>query len=149
MSKLFEYDNQMNRKLLPYIKQGRETENSGWNIFAHLVITKKIWLKRLQGEAWSHLSIWPEAGHEELESWLDENQHAFHTFLAEKSPEDLNQPFRYKNSKGKQFENRVIDTLLHLVTHGAYHRGQIAKLIKKSGQNPPNTDFITHIREEV
>jgi uncharacterized damage-inducible protein DinB len=40
----------------------------------------------------------------------------------------------------------VIDILTHVVVHGAYHRGQIAKLLGRAGVAAVNTDYITFAR---
>jgi uncharacterized damage-inducible protein DinB len=36
--------------------------------------------------------------------------------------------------------------LLHVVSHGAYHRGQIASDLRNSGGEPVLTDFIHWVR---
>jgi uncharacterized damage-inducible protein DinB len=36
--------------------------------------------------------------------------------------------------------------LMHVALHGAYHRGQIAQVIRQGGGEPVNTDFITFQR---
>ena len=37
------------------------------------------------------------------------------------------------------------DTLLHVVTHGTYHRGQIACFLKLHGLEPAETDYILFV----
>jgi uncharacterized damage-inducible protein DinB len=40
----------------------------------------------------------------------------------------------------------VIDILTDVVIHGAYHRGQVARIIGRGGGQSPNTDYIAYIR---
>ena len=53
---------------------------------------------------------------------------------------------RYKNTKGDEYVNSVLDMLTHVVIHGAYHRGQIARIIGRAGGQTPNTDYIAYVR---
>ena len=62
-------------------------------------------------------------------------------------PGQLEVPIRYRNTKGQEFATPVLDILTHVVIHGAYHRGQIAKCIGRCGGVAVNTDFITFARE--
>lgn len=54
----------------------------------------------------------------------------------------------YRSSQGTPFQTSVGDILMHLASHGAYHRGQIALLLRQAGAEPLNTDFITFVREQ-
>ena len=59
------------------------------------------------------------------------------------------------NSRGGEIETtgavnfmeQADNTLLHVVMHGAYHRGQIAAAIRAAGGEPAYTDFIHCIRQ--
>ena len=53
----------------------------------------------------------------------------------------------YTNSKGELWENRVLDVLSHVLLHSAYHRGQIALEIRRSGSAPAYTDYIHAVRQ--
>lgn len=54
--------------------------------------------------------------------------------------------------RGKQCaEERVaavIDIVTHVVIHGAYHRGQIAKMVARAGTAVVNTDYVMWLRAE-
>ena len=43
----------------------------------------------------------------------------------------------------------ALDILTQVVTHGSYHRGQIAKILGQSGESSINTDFIVYTIEEL
>jgi uncharacterized damage-inducible protein DinB len=52
----------------------------------------------------------------------------------------------YKNSQGETWSSRKDDILMHLITHGTYHRGQVATAMRAAGFTPAYTDFIHSIR---
>ena len=52
----------------------------------------------------------------------------------------------YTNSAGLEFDSTVGDILLHVALHGAYHRGQIALLVRAGGSAPAPTDYIQFTR---
>ena len=66
---------------------------------------------------------------------------------ASDSYSDLTAQASYQNSKGEKFSSRQADILMHVVMHGAYHRGQIAAAIRAAGSEPAYTDFIHCIRQ--
>ena len=55
----------------------------------------------------------------------------------------------YKNSKGEAWTSSVLDVLTHVVMHSAYHRGQIASVMRAGGGTPAYTDFIHAARQRL
>ena len=53
----------------------------------------------------------------------------------------------YRNSKGEPWTSTVGDILTHVVTHSAYHRGQVASELRAAGFEPAYTDFIHAVRQ--
>ncbi len=49
---------------------------------------------------------------------------------------------RHEKPEGEKWSSRADDILMHVVIHGAYHRGQIATLVRQSGETPAYTDYI-------
>ncbi len=68
-------------------------------------------------------------------------------FLGQLSPAGLLETVVYKNSKGEPWTSTVEDILTHVVLHSAYHRGQIASLMRAGGEQPAYTDFIHAVRQ--
>lgn len=55
----------------------------------------------------------------------------------------LQQPLRYKNLKGVDFEDPLYVILNHVFNHGTYHRGQLVTMLRALGVSEiPQTDFI-------
>jgi uncharacterized damage-inducible protein DinB len=76
-----------------------------------------------------------------------ENEAGYRAFVEQLSEDELAETVRYRTSQGKEFVTPVLDILTQVVTHGPYHRGQIAKAIGRVGGAAVNTDFITIARE--
>ena len=55
----------------------------------------------------------------------------------------------YTNSSGERFRTPLGEILLHVTHHGEHHRGQIARAVRRAGDEPVNTDFITFVRERA
>jgi uncharacterized damage-inducible protein DinB len=60
---------------------------------------------------------------------------------------NFNETLTYKNIKGEQHENSVVDIFNHVLLHSTYHRGQLATLVRQLGFTPVVTDYITYCRE--
>lgn len=56
----------------------------------------------------------------------------------------LDATIEYTNSRGVRFTSRVEDVLMHVVIHGAHHRGKSA--LRAEGAEPPYIDFIHAVR---
>jgi uncharacterized damage-inducible protein DinB len=108
----------------------------------HIVGTEYTWLARIVGRK-SVLSVWPEIDLDACGTRLADLPAKWTKTLAEHPPVKL---VTYKNSKGESYENSVEDIVLHVVHHGAYHRGQIAAALRAAGHEPPYTDFIHYAR---
>lgn len=143
---LYEYDSTVNRQLLHKLRSLQQTDEKTKSIFSHLLGAKRIWIKRLNGEDLSGIAVWPEMNWDECEALIAENQNGYREFLKDKTDEELESILIYKNSKGTEFQNSVRDILMHVLFHGSYHRGQIARAIRQSGEDPIPTDYILYVR---
>lgn len=143
---LFKYDSYANLKLLELLKNLPLIDENAKSIFAHLLNAKRLWLKRIKQEGYKNIEIWPTLDWDECNFLIRENESSYHNYLADKRDTELKAKIRYQNSKGKTFLTPVRDILMHVLIHGGYHRGQIAKFIKKAGGESINTDYITYVR---
>jgi len=53
---------------------------------------------------------------------------------------------QYRTTTGAPYENTVEEILTQVLLHGAYHRGQIALLVRQLDGQPAVTDFIAWVR---
>jgi uncharacterized damage-inducible protein DinB len=114
-------------------------------VIAHIVGAERVWLSRIDSTK-SPVAVWPNLTLDEVERLLKENFEGYKRFLGPLSSEGLQQPITYRNSAGDQFTSTVEDILTHVVTHGSYHRGQVAAAVRAAGGTPNATDYIAYIR---
>ncbi|MEO7647845.1 MAG: DinB family protein [Gemmatimonadaceae bacterium] len=116
---------------------------------AHIVTSEWIWLRRWRGESPSAVPEWGSL-HEAaaLTRKLGEAEADRTAFLKELTDDDLTKPLTYKNLKGEEWRQPLVDQLVHVVNHSTYHRGQIATLSRQAGFAAPATDLIVFKREE-
>lgn len=142
LQRLFNYDEWANLEVLRVLRSS-STEKSQ-KLLAHILSAERLWLERLQQRPQSR-AVWPELALEQCEKEIKdlatEWKHRLH------SGSDLNREVSYKNSKGEPWTSREEDILLHVITHSAYHRGQIAADLRAAGVQPAYTDFIHGVRQ--
>lgn len=109
----------------------------------HLLGAEWIWLERWQGR--SPRMVPSPAEFPSLvtvESRWREVERDLRAYLVGLSPEALQQPLTYTNLRGESFSYPLWQTLLHLVNHQTYHRGQITTLLRQLGVSPPAVDYL-------
>jgi uncharacterized damage-inducible protein DinB len=115
-------------------------------LYAHLLAAEHVWLSRIADRE-PDVPVWPALDLDECAA-LSARTHAEFALLAETlSSGELQRTVRYRNSKGDEFVNTVEDIFLHIALHGAYHRGQVARIVRGEGGAPQATDYIFFIRE--
>lgn len=116
---------------------------------AHIVTSEWIWLRRWRGENPSAPPDWGSLAEATgLSLKLREVEADRATFLGDLSDEDLAKPLAYRNLKGEEWRQPLVDQLVHVVNHSTYHRGQVATLSRQAGFASPTTDLIVFKREE-
>jgi len=114
-------------------------------LYAHILGAEEVWLSRLAGST-SRLAVWPAVALGDLEAAARDAQRGWRDFLQGLASPDLHREVAYVNSAGQAFSSRVLDIILHVCLHGAYHRGQIALLLRGIGAAPAPTDYIAFVR---
>lgn len=114
-------------------------------LLSHLLAAEHVWLARLERRT-PRLAVWPTLSLAECEILAAENAAGYSDYLAQLNEQGLSKVIEYQNQKGDRFATAVVDILTQVVTHGPYHRGQIAKMIGRTGRPAPETDFIHYIR---
>ncbi|NBB85389.1 MAG: damage-inducible protein DinB [Bacteroidetes bacterium] len=143
---LFRYTDWAHRRWLDHLREALPAADRPRQLLAHIAVSETVWIRRLRGEDASDLDLWPDAAWEETARRLDDNHAAYADYLGGLSADDLRIPARYKNTKGHTYETPIGEVLLHVVTHGHYHRGQIAVAVREADAEPVNTDYITYVR---
>ena len=144
--KLFDYDFWANERMLASMEATAGLAEEAVKKMSHILMAKALWLSRLiPGTLTPDLQalVTPAEGRR-LNGELKDRAEKYLSSITEGQ---LAEKIAYKNTKGIPFEFPLVDILAHMANHGTYHRGQVATLIKRSGGNPPETDYIVFIRQ--
>ena len=93
------------------------------------------------------MAVWDNFTIEECYTLSVEVTSKWINLLEGKENEFLEKRFKYKNSKGDDFDNSLKDIVTHIINHSTYHRAQIAQIVKRSEGTPAVTDYIVYQRE--
>ena len=150
----FEYEKDVQADLLDVLEQvhpeRRDTAAflESVDLFDHMIKARTIWLHRLgSGEAPASMS---SKGSQltAIKEGLAKVGEGWTRWLADADDETLERMVTYGKTEGPKNTGRTEDILTQLLTHGAYHRGQIATRLRSIGVDPPKTDFILWCRRQ-
>jgi len=114
-------------------------------LYAHVLGAEARWLARIAYRE-PDVPVWPTLTIDEAASLAARNASELDALTSTFSPRDLEREITYQNSAGQTFTSTVEDILLHVALHGAYHRGQVALVIRGNGGEPASTDYIAFVR---
>ena len=141
----FAYDAWANREVVAAMRSAGATGRSK-QLMSHIFAAERVWIERLTQQEQS-VPVWPEWDMNRLDLEATDMSRRWEEYLDQRADSNLDQSIHYKNTKGQQWSSTVIDVLTHVLTHSAYHRGQIASHMREKGQTPAYTDFIHGIRQ--
>ena len=111
----------------------------------HMLATEVVWLSRCEGhslgEAPDYSGCSDAAALRSI--WMSFWNRQFR-FLRDMSEEDLGQLVAIRTRGGIETAQMLSDTLIHVVNHSTYHRGQAASQIRELGSVPPGTDYFLY-----
>ncbi len=141
--RLFSYDQWANREVLRVLPLAPTRSRE---LLAHVLSAERLWWERIHQQTQS-LPVWPNFTLDECERQVKEVSDLWREYFAKLPESGLSQIILYKNTVGESWSNTVEDILMHVYTHSAYHRGQIATNMREAGGMPAYTDFIHSIRQ--
>jgi len=131
--------------VLESLERSTEPTPDSLELLAHVLGAEHVWISRLVGRP-VEFAVWPRLSKAECARLLERNRRELTDYLAARTEQGLGEEVTYVNSAGRQFTSRADDILIQIFTHGAYHRGQIARSLRIAGQEPNPTDYIAFIR---
>ena len=146
LRRLFSYDEWANREVLGVLSGNHPDVASSRKLLAHIIAAEWVWLDRLEGRPQS-TPVWPDLTLEECRQHTARLPRLWEAYLDRLSPAQLSSTIAYKNTKGEVWTSAIEDVLLHVTTHSAYHRGQIAANLRAAGLQPAYTDYIHGVRQ--
>ncbi len=117
-------------------------------LLSHVVAAQYIWLARVSGKPELAMPVWGELSLAKIREVIPAAYHDWKAFLQSRTEANLGDTFTYKNTQGLEFTNTLLEILTHFPIHSAYHRAQIALLVREAGGTPAVTDYIQFAREE-
>jgi uncharacterized damage-inducible protein DinB len=123
----------------------------------HVMGAEWIWLERWLGHPAKTLPGVPEGlGFDEtFRRWSDQFpdlatiaarwkdiERDMRDYLAGLEAERLDGPLTYLNLQGKTWTYALWRTILHVVNHGTYHRGQVTTLLRQHGAKAVGLDLL-------
>lgn len=123
------------------------SHSSVWGTLDHAYRADSLWLKRLQGDGNTKLdTIAAAEGLSDLRAKWRDSQAGLISFAGSLSDSDWPRAIEYRFLSGSEGRSPIYETLLHVVNHGTFHRGQIVTLLRQLGAKPAATDFIAYVR---
>jgi uncharacterized damage-inducible protein DinB len=117
---------------------------------AHIYGAEWIWLERFQGRSPSSLPDPTQfADAATLRERWKEHEARLLSFVGGLTQSDLDRVMEYKTLKFGIYSNPLWQSMLHLVNHGSYHRGQVTTLLRQLGAQPILTDLMHFYRERA
>jgi uncharacterized damage-inducible protein DinB len=159
MVQLYEYNAWANRRALEaasaltreqFTKQMGSSFSSVRDTLSHIFGVEWLWLERFQGRSPS--AIPDDAEYADIAK-LKTSWAAFEptllNFVRRLTQEDLDCVMEYKTMKFGVYRNPLWQSMLHLVNHGTYHRGQVTTMLRQLGAQPILTDLMHFYREQA
>ena len=139
---IFEHNRWADENVLASLRRAPDPPEEALRLFAHVIGAEIIWMDRIDATPQSS-AVWPEPDLDAIARIIPELHGRFGACL---EAGRLDRPVGYVNSAGHAFTTPVRDILTHVALHGAYHRGQVALILRKRGLEPAPTDFIAFVR---
>ena len=128
-----------------------ETRHTAIRTLNHIHVVDRIFQAHLMGEAHSYTATNTEATPEldDLQFAVAETDAWFQTYVATATGAQLQEQLAFRFTDGDAGLMSREEMLVHVITHGAYHRGNVGQVLKSMGLVPPRdlyTKFL-HISE--
>ncbi|MBX6312724.1 MAG: DinB family protein [Isosphaeraceae bacterium] len=155
---LFAYNRWADRRVLDacrkltdeqYIAEPAPGWSSVRSSIVHIAVVTEGWIRALSGEAVPSFPTEaevPTVG--DAERLLDRAQRLLDDLLPTLTPERLATPQTLRGGS----RTAILPpwaVLRHVVNHSTYHRGQVASKLKRLGVEPPTTDFVYWMFEQM
>ena len=153
---LFAYNAWANNRIfdalarLPEEDYRRDLKSSHGGIhgaLTHIVGAEKVWFSRWTGKTEAALLKPVEVQSlQDLRAIWEKVAAGTAKYAGRLTEEMMEEDFEYTNTRGERFKHPLLHSLLHVVNHSSYHRGQITSMMRQVGTEPVNTDLIMFYR---
>ncbi|HZH62108.1 MAG TPA: DinB family protein [Metabacillus sp.] len=117
------------------------------HVLTHIYLTDYIWFEVISGKSMKQANVSTNQLREQVEMKSIEEMKEIFQDLSEQykallnTQEDIEKLILVDNPYAGSLETSISETLLHVVTHGSYHRGNIATMLRHMGHTSVMQDF--------
>lgn len=111
----------------------------------HLVGMERTWLARFLGNPLDP-APGPETYPDLPALWAAFDEHAaeLEFYIASLTEDQLDLEVSWTSRAGEGRQQKLWQTLVHMVNHSTYHRGQVVTLLRQLGYQPPASDLTAY-----
>ncbi|WP_342543639.1 DinB family protein [Paenisporosarcina sp. FSL H8-0542] len=130
-----------------YHKEIQSGFSSVSKVLSHIYLTDYAWFDIISGKSMNDAMAFTNQLREQVETKSIEEMKKIFLDLAERnkallnSQEDIEKLIVVDNPYAGLLETSISESVLHVVTHGSYHRGNIATMLRQMGHTSVMQDF--------
>ncbi|WP_439022155.1 DinB family protein [Bacillus thuringiensis] len=130
-----------------YHKEIQSGFSSVSKVLSHIYLTDYAWFDIILGKSMNEAMVSTNQLREQVETKNIEEMKKLFQDLSERnksllnSQEDIDKLIVVNNPYAGLLETSISESVLHIVTHGSYHRGNIATMLRQMGQTSVMQDF--------
>jgi uncharacterized damage-inducible protein DinB len=147
--KQFEFEHWSNGTILDALRKLTEPSDRGLFLFSHLLSSHSMWLSRVT-KTEMRCTLFQERTLVACEALMHENLEGWRAYLADKTQAQLGETIEFMGAWEQPPQKRrmtIEDALMHIISHSAYHRGQIIVHIKGKVEELPLSTYIIYASE--
>ncbi|MEH7014845.1 DinB family protein [Neobacillus niacini] len=130
-----------------YHKEIQSGFSSVSKVLSHIYLTDYAWFDIISGKSMNDAMAFTNQLREQVETKSIEEMKKIFLDLSERnkalldSQEDIEKLIVVDNPYAGLLETSISESVLHVVTHGSYHRGNIATMLRQMGHTSVMQDF--------
>ncbi len=130
-----------------YHKEIQSGFSSVSKVLSHIYLTDYAWFDIISGKSMNETMVSTDRLKEQVETKSIEEMKKLFQDLSERnksllnSQEEIDKLIVVDNPYAGLLETSISESVLHVVTHGSYHRGNIATMLRQMGHTSVMQDF--------
>ncbi|WP_176955995.1 DinB family protein [Catalinimonas alkaloidigena] len=139
----FTYNHEANVETIAALREAPHPTDKALSIMGHVLNAHRVWLHRIHPLEKEAPQPWQANDPATFAATNDRLLRDTRLYLQSGAfGLSLHKPITYTNTKGERFENTILEIFFQILAHSAYHRGQLALMLRQDGVAPPLTDYI-------
>jgi uncharacterized damage-inducible protein DinB len=143
LTNLFKWNNDANQQFIATLTKDSIVPANCLNILSHIINVHELWINRITNVRNNEIQPWGKLGKIDISIKNANNYYVTLGLLASEGyGRNFTWTFNYLNEEGMLISSTLMDAYIHILSHSAYHRGQLAYILRMNTLEPPKTDFI-------